>query len=190
MQIEQWAVKDLKAYSRNSRTHDKKQVDRVAASISEFGFTNPVLIQDDGTIIAGHGRLEAAKKLKLASVPCLRLSHLTPEQIKAYVIADNALAELAGWDNDILKLELGDLQMLDFDLDLLGLDNLDKLLAQMPGQGGLTDEDAIPDPPEEPKTHRGDLWALGGHRLLCGDSTSIDDVKRLMGGGHRRYACH
>jgi DNA modification methylase len=182
MQIEQIAISALKAYSRNSRTHDKNQIEKVAASITEFGFTNPVLIQDDGTIIAGHGRVEAAIKLDMTTVPCLRLSHLTPEQAKAYVIADNALAELSGWDNDMLKLELGDLQEHNFDLELLGLDNLDKLLAQIPGTEGNTDPDAIPDPPAVPKAQRGQVWRLGEHRLMCGDSTVFTDVEMLMGG--------
>ena len=157
MQIEHISISSLQGYARNSRTHDKKQIEKVAASITEFGFTNPVLIQDDGTIIAGHGRVEAAKKLNMTEVPCLRLSHLTPEQVKAYVIADNALAELSGWDAEMLKLELGDLQLADYDLNLLGLDNLDKLLAQIPGTEGNTDPDAIPDTPEEPKTRTGQV---------------------------------
>lgn len=183
MQIEQLPVAELKAYERNSRTHDKKQIQAVADSIKEFGFTNPLLLRDDNTIIAGHGRLQAAKLLGLETVPCIRLAHLTPEQARAYVIADNALAEQAGWDKEILKLEIADLQAADYNLDLLGLDNLDKLLAGLPGTEGLTDADAIPDPPKEPKAQRGQVWGLGSHRLMCGDSTSLDDVTVLLGGG-------
>ena len=183
MQIEQIAVSDLKEYGRNSRTHDKAQIQAVVASITEFGFTNPLLVRDDNTILAGHGRLAAARAMGLQQVPCIRLSHLTPDQARAYVIADNALAEQAGWDKDILKLELADLQAANFNLDLLGLDNLDILLAQMPGQAGLTDADDIPPAPLEPISKPGDIWALGPHRLMCGSSTDADAVKSLLGGG-------
>lgn len=180
MQIEQLPIAELKAYDRNSRTHDKAQVQAIAASIKEFGFTNPVLLRDDNTIIAGHGRVLAAKIIGMETVPCIRLSHLTPDQVRAYVIADNALAEQAGWDKEILKLEIADLQAAEYNLELLGLDNLDKLLASLPGADGLTDDDAIPDPPKEPKAQRGQVWALGAHRLMCGDSTNIADVDKLM----------
>lgn len=183
MQIEQLPVAELKEYDRNSRTHDKNQVKAVAASIQEFGFTNPLLVRDDNTIIAGHGRLQAAQLLGMETVPCIRLSHLTPDQVKAYVIADNALAEQAGWDKEILKLEIADLHAADFNLELLGLDNLQKLMASIPATEGLTDPDVIPVPPEQPKSKRGQVWGLGSHRLMCGDSTSPDDVNRLTGGG-------
>ena len=183
MHIEQLPIGNLKEYGRNSRTHDKKQIQQVAASIKEFGFTNPILIRDDMTIIAGHGRLAAARLMELEYVPCIRLSHLTPDQARAYVIADNALAEQAGWDTDVLKLELSDLQMTDFNLDLLGLDNLDKLLAQMPGQSGLTDADDVPEPPADPISVLGDIWSLGNHRIMCGSSTDAEAVKMLLGGG-------
>jgi len=181
MQIEQINIKDLKAYERNSRTHDKAQIKKVAASITEFGFTNPVLIQDDGTIIAGHGRVEAAKLLKMSEVPCVRLSHLSPEQARAYVIADNSLALLAGWNMDVLKFEVSELFDADFNCELLGLDNLDDLLASEDPEG-LTDPDDVPEPPEETKTKLGDVYLLGKHRLMCGDSTSIDAVEKLMNG--------
>ncbi len=183
MQIEQLPVADLKEYERNSRTHDKAQIKAVAASIQEFGFTNPLLVRADNTVISGHGRLMAAKLLGMETVPCIRMVHLTPSQIKAYVIADNALAEQAGWNKDILKLEIFDLQAAEFNMDLLGLDNIDKLLAALPATEGLTDDDAIPDPPKEPKAKRGQVWGLGSHRLMCGDSTSPDDVSTLTGGG-------
>lgn len=183
MQIEQIAITELKEYGRNSRTHDKAQIHAVAASIKEFGFTNPLLIRDDNTIMAGHGRLAAARTMGMEQVPCIRLSHLTPDQARAYVIADNALAEQAGWDKETLKLEIGDLQLAGFNLDLLGLDNLDELLAQMPGHEGLTDADDVPEKPAEPKTQPGDLYALGHHRIMCGSSTDPEAVKRLLGGG-------
>lgn len=183
MQIEQIQIDQLKEYGRNSRTHDKAQIQAVADSIKEFGFTNPILVRDDMTIIAGHGRLQAAQLMGLSQVPCIRLSHLTSEQARAYVIADNALAEQAGWDKEALKLEIGDLQLAGFNLDLLGLDNLDELLAQMPGQQGLTDPDEIPETPSQPKTQPGDLYALGNHRIMCGSSTDPEAVKRLLGGG-------
>jgi len=183
MQIEQIAITELKEYGRNSRTHDKAQIEAVSASIKEFGFTNPLLVRDDNTILAGHGRLAAARAMGLQQVPCIRLSHLTPDQARAYVIADNALAEQAGWNKETLKLEIGDLQLAGFNLDLLGLDNLDELLAQMPGQEGLTDPDDVPETPAEPKSKPGDLYALGNHRIMCGSSTDPDAVKRLLGGG-------
>lgn len=185
MKIEQLKVGDLIPYARNSRTHTKDQIDKVAASIREFGFTNPVLVQDDGTIIAGHGRVMAAKQLDMETVPCIRLSHLTPAQARAYVIADNALAEQAGWDDELLKAELLDLGSLGFDLNLLGLEQLDKILKVIPSNEGLTDPDDVPDVPAEPTTRLGDLWGLGRHRVLCGDSTSIDSLQLLLGGGVR-----
>ena len=181
--IETVATADLVPYARNSRTHDDAQVAQLAASIREFGFTNPILIDEDNGIIAGHGRVMAARKLDLDAVPCLRLTHLTEAQRRAYVIADNRLALNAGWDDEMLRVEFAELQDLGFDLDLTGFDSkeLDALLAE-PLEAGLTDEDAVPDAPAEPKTQPGDLWQLGRHRLLCGDATSIDAVDRLMGG--------
>ena len=181
--IETLATADLVPYARNSRTHNDAQVAQIAASIREFGFTNPILIDEDNGIIAGHGRVMAARKLDLDAVPCLRLTHLTEAQRRAYVIADNRLALNAGWDDDMLRVEFAELQDLGFDLDLTGFDpkEIDAMLAA-PAQGGLTDEDAVPDAPAEPKTQPGDLWQLGRHRLLCDDATSIDAVDRLMGG--------
>ena len=181
--IETLATADLVPYARNSRTHDDAQVAQLAASIREFGFTNPILIDEDNGIIAGHGRVMAARKLGLDAVPCLRLTHLTEAQRRAYVIADNRLALNAGWDEDMLRVEFAELQDLGFDLDLTGFDSkeLDALLAE-PLEAGLTDDDAVPDAPEEPTTQPGDLWQLGKHRLLCGDSTSIDALERLCDG--------
>lgn len=184
MKIEQIKIENLKPYQRNSRTHSADQIAKVANSIREFGFTNPILIQGDGTVVAGHGRLEAAKQLGLEQVPCIRLDHLTPAQARAYVIADNALAEQAGWDKEILQLELAELQTIGFDLDLIGLENLDKYLAHLPSNEGLTNPDDVPPAPKEPTTRPGDLWALGNHRLLCGDSTSKDALCLLLGGGY------
>ena len=183
MQIEQLEVGDLIPYVNNSRTHSDEQVMQVASSIKEFGFTNPILIDDDGGIIAGHGRLMAAKKLGLVEVPCIRLGHLSEAQRKAYVIADNQLALNSGWDLDTLKLEIDRLGELDFDIELLGFDDdfLTSLMIEEPGEG-LTDEDAVPEAPETPTTVEGDVWVLGKHRLMCGDSTNIDAVDTLMGG--------
>lgn len=174
---------DLLPYAMNSRTHSDEQVAQIAASIKEFGFTNPILIDDQETIIAGHGRLMAAKKLKLSEVPTITLEGLTEAQKKAYVIADNKLALNAGWDTEALTAELRRLQELEFDLDLIGFDSDELAQLLEPEQvEGLTDEDDVPDAPETPKTVEGDIWVLGNHRLMCGDSTSIDSVDKLMDG--------
>ena len=180
--ISMLATKDLIPYARNTRTHSDEQVNQIVSSIKEFGFTNPVLVDQDNMIIAGHGRVMAANKLKLDKVPTICLKHLTEAQKKAYIIADNRLALNAGWDEDMLKVELEELNDLEFDISLLGFeDNEIESLLSEPTEG-LTDEDAVPDLPEEPTTKLGDLWILGEHRLLCGDSTSIDDVDKLMDG--------
>ena len=184
--IEVLAVEQLVPYARNSRTHSEEQVAQIAASIREFGFTNPVLINAAGGIIAGHGRVMGAKAAGLKSVPCIRLSHLTPEQERAYVIADNQLALNAGWDKDLLALELRELGEAGFALDLLGFDSdaLEELLKGEEGEGGaegLTDPDDAPAPPADPTCQPGQLWIMGGHRLLCGDSTSTEQMARLVG---------
>ena len=169
-------------YINNSRTHDNNQVKQIAGSIKEFGFTNPILVDEDSGIIAGHGRLLAADLLGIDEVPTITLVGLTEAQRKAYVIADNQLALNAGWDLDSLKVEIDRLTELDFDVDLLGFE--DDFLASLldePAEG-LTDEDAVPDAPENPVTVEGDVWILGNHRLMCGDSTSIDAVDKLMDG--------
>jgi DNA modification methylase len=176
-------VADLIPYVRNSRTHSDAQVAQIAASIKEFGWTNPILIDGENGIIAGHGRLLAARKLGQDKVPVIELAHMTEAQKRAYVIADNQLAMNAGWDTALLTLELVDLKDQGFDLELLGFDpsELDKLLE--PEQlEGLTDEDSVPETPVEPKTKLGDIYQLGNHRLMCGDSTSIDAVEKLMDG--------
>jgi len=181
--IEMLPIEELFPYVNNSRTHSDEQVAQVAASIKEFGFTNPVLVDKDNMIIAGHGRMKAAMRLGLTEVPCIRLDHLNDFQKKAYIIADNKLALNAGWDDELLRLELGQLNDDGFDLSLTGFDDdeLSKLL--IPEQiDGLTDEDDVPEVPDEPVTVEGDVWVLGNHRLMCGDSTSIDAVERLMDG--------
>ena len=182
-QIESLPVSDLIPYARNSRTHSDEQVTQIAASIREFGFTNPVLIDSNGTIIAGHGRVMAAKKVGLAEVPCLRLQHLSPSQIRAYVIADNKLALNAGWDDEMLKAELLTLQEEGFNTDLTGFSD-DELNALLNSEiiEGQTDPDEIPEPPVEPVTKLGDIWVLGNHRIMCGDSTVVTHVERLMAG--------
>jgi len=181
--IELWPLHKLTPYARNSRTHSDEQVAQIAASIVEFGFNNPILVDTSAGIIAGHGRLLAARKLKLEQVPVVVLDHLTETQKRAYILADNRLAELAGWDENLLRGELAELRDADFNLDSIGFDQaeLDRLLAPEPNDG-LTDEDAIPEPLEEPISRRGDLWILGDHRLLCGDSANREDVDRLVEG--------
>ena len=180
MKLEHLQLDALIPFAKNSRTHSGDQVAQIAASIKEFGFTNPVLIDNDGGIIAGHGRVMAARKLKLKEVPCIRLGHLTDAQKRAYVIADNKLALNAGWDDEMLKLELGDLKELNFDLSLTGFstDEINALLTPDVVEG-LTDEDAVPEVPDEPVTKLGDVWVLGKHRLMCGDSTSVDAAATL-----------
>ena len=183
MQITQKLVTELIPYVKNSRTHSDEQVAQIAASIKEFGWTNPILVDGDNGIIAGHGRLMAARKLGYTEVPTIELADLTETQKKAYIIADNRLALNAGWDNEMLTIELNDLLADGFSLEILGFDTkeLDALLEPEVVEG-LTDEDAVPDVPEEPKTKLGDIYQLGNHRLMCGDSTSIDAVDKLMDG--------
>tara|TARA_R110000868_G_scaffold32469_1_gene118104 strand:+ start:744 stop:1928 length:1185 start_codon:yes stop_codon:yes gene_type:complete len=183
MQIQEVEVSKLIPYAKNSRTHDDAQVAQLAASIKEFGWTNPILVDGDKGVIAGHGRLLAARKLGYDKVPVIELKHMTEAQKRAYVIADNKLALNAGWDNNFLALELQDLKDQDFDLSLLGFDDkeLDALLSPEIVDG-LTDEDAVPDTPIEPKTKLGDIYILGNHRLMCGDSTSIESAETLTDG--------
>ena len=176
-------VGDLIPYINNSRTHSDDQVAQIAASIKEFGWTNPILVGANNSIIAGHGRLMAARKLKMNEVPTIELDYLTDVQRKALIIADNKLALNSDWDLGLLSLELEELQELEFDLALTGFseDELAKLLE--PEQvDGLTDENAVPEVPDEPITKLGDIYQLGNHRLMCGDSTSIDAVDKLMNG--------
>lgn len=183
LQIDYERVDALLPYAANSRTHSDAQVAQIAASIKEFGWTNPILIDGDNTIIAGHGRLLAARKLGMEEVPIIVLDHLSKAQQRALVIADNQLALNAGWDADMLKAEIEGLNLDGFNLDLLGFsdDELAKFLDNGPTEG-LADEDAVPEVPEQPKTVLGDIWVLSNHRLMCGDSTSIDAVEKLMDG--------
>ena len=176
-------VDALIPYANNSRTHSEEQITQVAASIKEFGFLNPVITDGDNGIIAGHCRIMAAKNLGIKQVPCIDAAHLTESQKKAYIIADNKLALNAGWDNDILRIEFEALEEDGFDISLTGFDE-DELAALMIEEieEGLTDEDAVPEIPDEPITKRGDIWLLGNHRVMCGDSTLIDDVDKLMNG--------
>ena len=175
-------VSDLVPYARNSRTHSPQQVDKIAASIREFGFLNPVIVDAQNGIVAGHGRVLAAQKLGLSTLPCIEASHLTEAQRKAYVLADNRLALDAGWDNELLRIELQELQSDGFNLELTGF-NLDEIAGFLVDpNAGLTDPDAVPEVPANPVTVEGDVWVLGRHRLMCGDSTSIDAVERLMAG--------
>jgi DNA modification methylase len=184
MKIETTPIEKLIPYARNSRTHSDQQLAQVAASIREFGFTNPVLIDSEDGIIAGHGRVMAARKLGLAEVPCIRLGHLTETQKRAYIIADNKLALNSGWDEEMLGLELADLREADFDLDLVGFDagEIEAALNPVEITDGLNDPDEVPEPPVDPVTVIGDVWVLGDHRLMCGDSTIIDAVEKLMDG--------
>ena len=186
LEIETVPVDRLIPYARNARTHDEPQVAQIAGSIAEFGFVNPILIGADDVIIAGHGRLMAARKLGLSDVPVIRLGDLSDIQRKALIIADNKIAENAGWDKELLRLELADLKAEDFDLNLTGFDlsEIDELLKSADDEpsGHPIGDDQVPETPAQPTSQLGDLWVLGGHRLLCGDSTSAANVKRLMNG--------
>ena len=185
--IKERPVGSLTPYKRNARTHSKKQIKQIAASIKTFGFTNPILIDKAGIIIAGHGRLRAAQLLGMETVPTICLDHLNEQQTRALVIADNKLAELAGWDEDLLKAELQSIagmseeMDLDFDLSVIGFDNgeLERMLQTE--TEGATGDDNVPSTAEK-RCQAGDLWQLGKHRLLCGDATNAEDVARLLDG--------
>jgi DNA modification methylase len=176
------AVGELIPYARNARTHSDAQVAQIAASIREFGFTNPILVDGERGIIAGHGRLMAARLLGLTEVPTLELAHLTPTQRRAYILADNRLALSAGWDADMLRLELGELQLDGFDLGLTGFDGDEIASFMAEPTTGLTDPDEMPPVPDTPVSQLGDIWILGRHRLVCGDSTDPDTVAAVLGG--------
>jgi DNA modification methylase len=183
--IELWPIDRLRPYERNPRTHSEGQVDQIAASMVEFGWTNPILVDENAGILAGHGRLLAARKLGLTEVPVIRFEHLSEAQKRAYLIADNQLALEAGWDDALLAEELAWLRDERFDLDLIGFDasELERLLAIADGETASEEaEDNVPEPPEEPVSRPGDLWVLGNHRLLCGDATVLTDVERVLGG--------
>jgi DNA modification methylase len=183
-QIELWVIDKLIPWARNPRTHSDAQAAQIAASIAEFGFNNPILVDTKAGIIAGHGRLLAARKLDLKEVPVIVLDHLTEGQKRAYIIADNQLALNAGWNDELLRIELAALQQEEFDLSLIGFEDqeLAELLAAQDPAEGLTDEDSIPELPETPVSVTGDLWILGDHSLLVGDATRADNVARLMAG--------
>jgi site-specific DNA-methyltransferase (adenine-specific) len=184
LKIEYRKVSDLLPYARNARTHSDAQVSQLAASIKEFGFNNPVAVDGDGMILCGHGRVMAAQKLGMTEIPTVCLSHLSDTQKKAYILADNKLALNAGWDNDMLKVELEDLKFSNFDLDLVGFstEELDEIMNQ-DEEPEVEDDDYTVAVPQEPKAKLGEIYILGKHRLMCGDSTSIQDVEKLMGGG-------
>lgn len=175
-------IADLIPYARNSRTHSDEQVAQIAASIREFGWTNPVLLDGDRGIIAGHGRVLAARKLGIDSVPCIELKHLSETQRRAYIIADNKLALNAGWDLDALSVELRALKGDAYSLELTGFSEAEIATLLAETTEGLTDPDEVPDVPETPVTVMGDVWVLGRHRLMCGDSTVLSDVEKVIGG--------
>ncbi len=183
--VEHVSVSDLKPYNGNARVHSPKQIAEIASSIKAFGFNNPVLIDKAGTIIAGHGRVEAAKKLGLDTVPCLRLEHLSEAEKRAYILADNKLAEKAGWDREILAIELQHLTTLDvdFDVTITGFEmaEIDVLLGEI--EPKVDAADVMPAPAAGPAVTRlGDLWQIGSHRLICGDATDFETLARLLDG--------
>ncbi len=182
LQFETWPIDRCIDYARNPRKNDHA-VDKVASAIKEFGFRVPIVAKSDGLVVDGHLRLKAAKKLGLTEVPVILADDMTDAQIKAFRLSVNKVAEFAEWDLDLLKLEFQDLDSEGFDLTLTGfeLGEIEGFLAEEPTEG-LTDEDAVPDAPEQPVTVEGDVWLLGRHRLMCGDSTSVDAVEQLMGG--------
>lgn len=183
MEIIKKPIDSLIPYAKNARVHDEAQIAQIAGSIKEFGFNNPILIDKDNGIIAGHGRVMAARKLGLTEVPTILLDHLNETQRKAYILADNRIAINSTWDNEMLSLELMDIKD-DVSLAMLGfnVDELDALLNPTELTEGLTDEDAVPDVPNEPTTKLGDIYQLGNHRLMCGDSTNLNQVEELLDG--------
>ena len=187
-QVEMWQVADLAPYAKNARQHPPEQIDQIAASMERFGFTIPMLVAEDGMIIAGHGRLMAAAQLGLAEVPVMVARGWSEEDRRLYTLADNRLAEIAEWDPEMLRIEIGELRA-DFgieDMSLIGFsaEDLADILpeALLDATGGLTDPDDVPEVPETPVTRPGDLWLLGKHRLLCGDSTVATDVEKVLHG--------
>lgn len=177
-------VSELIPYARNARTHSDEQIERIANSIKEFGWTNPILIDGENGIIAGHGRILAARKLGIEKVPTIELSGFTEAQKRAYIIADNRLALDAGWDEDILKLEFAELEKEGFELSKTGFsdEEINEMMADLDREVAGVEDIDTPEPPKNPKTKRGEVWILGTHRLMCGDSTSVEDVQVVMGG--------
>ena len=179
--VERRKLADISAYKNNSRTHSDLQIKQIAASINEWGFTVPVLVDETGQLIAGHGRVDAARLLGLEDVPCMVAAGWSDDQKRAYVIADNKLTDNGGWDDSILAAELQALGDVGFDLDLIGFDDLELASLIEDKTEGLTDPDDVPDVPEVPVSVMGDVWLCGRHRLACGDSTSADVVSALLG---------
>jgi DNA modification methylase len=179
--VERWPVERLIPYARNARTHSPAQVDQIAASIKEWGWTNPILVGEDNTLIAGHGRVLAARKLRISEIPVMVATGWTDAQKKAYAIADNKLALNAGWDEALLGLEIGELESLGFDIGLLGFTDTEIAALGSEDKLGLTDPDDVPEVPAVPVSRTGDVWVLGPHRLVCGDSTNAADVKSALG---------
>ncbi|MFL0805538.1 MAG: site-specific DNA-methyltransferase [Agarilytica sp.] len=182
--VEQWALDRLIPYARNARTHSDAQISKLMGGIKEFGFVNPILVGEDNVIIAGHGRLLAAQKLGMDKVPVIILKHLSDVQKRALVISDNRIADDGGWSEELLQLELADLDGLEFDLDVLGFDDeeLENLL-DFDSDDSVDADANIPEPEDNPISQAGDIWVLGDHRLMCGDSTKSEDVDALMEGG-------
>jgi DNA modification methylase len=180
LRIEQWPLAKLLRYANNSREHSPAQIDQIAASIKEFGFVNPCLVDAKGVLIAGHGRVAGAQKIGMKTVPAIQLGHLTDTQARALRIADNSIALNSTWNEEMLRIELTELKLADYPLELLGFDDV-QLVSFMAGVGTSGDPEATPEPPTVPVSRTGDLWLLGKHRLLCGDATSKSDVAVCLG---------
>ena len=175
-EIEYLAIEDLTPYENNARTHDEYQIEKLKNSLKEFGFINPVIIDENNMILVGHGRIMGAKELGIETIPCIRIKYLTEEQKKAYILADNKLSDLGGWDLDLLNEELATIEL---DMSMFGFDEIE--LDDIEEEQEIV-EDEVPEVPEEPKAKLGDIYQLGNHRLMCGDSTSEEDVNKLMNG--------
>ncbi|HEX6992166.1 MAG TPA: ParB N-terminal domain-containing protein, partial [Gemmatimonadales bacterium] len=180
--VERWAIDRLVPHAKNARTHSEAQVAQIAAAIREWGWTNPILVDEAGGIIAGHGRVLAARQLGILEVPVMVATGWSEAQKRAYVLADNKLAENAGWDRNLLRLELADLGELGFDLPLIGFSDLELQALSASASPGMTDPDAVPEAPVNPVAEPGDVWLLGKHRLVCGDSTDADTVAKALNG--------
>src|SRR3977135_129841 len=180
--VERWPIDRLIPYARNARTHSNQQVDQIAASIREWGWTNPVLLAEDGTIIAGHGRVLAARKLRIQQIPVMVAPGWSEAQKRAYALADNKLALNAGWDDAMLALEFAEITELGFALGFIVFSDEDIVALDANAGAGLTDPDEVPETPINPVSTSGYVWRIGRHRLLCGDSTAHDDVAKVLGG--------
>ena len=181
LEVEYWPIEDVKPYPENARIHSPDQIKRIAASMQDNDWTNPILIGSSGFIVAGHGRLEAAKEQGIDQVPVIQLKHLTATQEKAVRLSDNRLAQLAEWDETLLEKEIEFLRDEEYDLESIGFSDAD-IAALIPPTLGENDDDDVPEPPDEPISKVGDLWELGEHRILCGDSTNADDVAKVLDG--------